>query len=84
MKKCSKCTHWKHKTERKVFDMGKITKFITDAKSIKELVIVGGEPLIYKDEIKKIILSIPNNIRTTLITNGVLANSEFIDFIDKK
>ncbi len=81
--KCSKCTHWKHKTERKVFDMGKITKFITDAKSIKELVIVGGEPLIYKDEIKKIILSIPNNIRTTLITNGVLANSDFIDFIDK-
>lgn len=81
--KCSKCTHWKHVTEKQVFDMSKIIKFISDAKSINEFVIVGGEPLIYRNEVKEIIESIPNDIRTTLITNGVLANTDIIDFISK-
>jgi len=61
--------------------MSKITRFIIDSKSINELVIVGGEPLIYINEIMDVIKNIPDTIRTTIITNGILANSDFIDVI---
>jgi len=46
------------------------------------LCIVGGEPLLFKNEIYEILHGISNtNIRTVIITNGVLMDKGFIDYI---
>jgi len=46
---------------------------------MRELCIVGGEPLLYKDELYRIAMGIPHNeIRTVIITNGLLMDREFI------
>jgi radical SAM protein with 4Fe4S-binding SPASM domain len=55
--------------------------FINDIKELKELVFVGGEPLIYKKLINGIISQISPLIRKTIITNGVLADQDFINSI---
>ena len=77
--RCSKCSHWKYNSQRTFFDVSRLTKFINSIDSIEEFDIVGGEPLIYRDDIVKLLSGIRTYIKTTIITNGVLANKEFID-----
>jgi sulfatase maturation enzyme AslB (radical SAM superfamily) len=50
--------------------------------TVNELCIAGGEPLLFKEEIYRILSGISKtNIRTVVITNGVLMDSRFIDSI---
>lgn len=79
--KCSKCGHWKYKSQKTISDNVHIVNFINDIKHLKELVFVGGEPLIYKQLITDIISKISPFIRNTIITNGVLADQDFINSI---
>lgn len=77
--KCSKCSHWKHSDKAKRLPVKKIVNGILSIPTAKELCIVGGEPLLYRSEIYKILNGIAgHNIRTVIITNGVLMNKEFI------
>ena len=83
--KCTKCHHWKQASQKNVDNMSKVIGYINDLEYLEDFVIVGGEPLIYRSEILEIINGIKNpNIRTTIITNGVLANHEFIDALVSK
>lgn len=75
--RCSKCHHWKTKSSRCV-DVAKLIAFVKSA-GAREFCITGGEPLIYSDDLKKIIDAVSS--RVVIITNGVLAGSDFIDFI---
>lgn len=79
--KCSKCSHWKYKSQKTLDSSRYIINFINDIPQLKEIVFVGGEPLIYKDLIIKIISSISKSIKSTIITNGVLADQKFIDLL---
>jgi MoaA/NifB/PqqE/SkfB family radical SAM enzyme len=76
--KCSKCGHWKYKKQKSINDSRHIVSFINDISSLKELVFVGGEPLIYKNFILEIIKGISPIIKSIIITNGVLADKDFI------
>lgn len=78
--RCAKCHHWKTKSSRDV-DLSKLIDFVKNA-SPKEFCITGGEPLIYREDIKKIIEAVPS--RVVIITNGVLAEKGFIDFIKSR
>ena len=82
--KCTKCSHWKYKDKA---DRLPTEKFINGIKSIpaaKELCIVGGEPLLFKSEIYKILQGIADkDIRTVIITNGVSMNKEFVHTVSK-
>ena len=81
--KCIKCSHWTYKSVKNI-DIECVIKFVNSIKSANELCIVGGEPLIYKKDIEHLIKSILNNIRVVMITNGVMANCDFLEFIANK
>ncbi|HPS30834.1 MAG TPA: radical SAM protein [bacterium] len=77
--RCTKCSHWKNKDETDRLDTKKIINAVLGAPSIKELCIVGGEPLLFKDEITDILKGTASTgVRTTIITNGVELDSSFL------
>lgn len=82
--KCTKCSHWKYKDQAGRLP---IEKFLSGIKSIQtatELCIVGGEPLLFKNEIYKILQGLADtDIRTVIITNGVSMDREFIQTVSK-
>jgi len=81
--KCSKCSHWKKKDTASRLDTQKVINAILEIPNSKEFCIVGGEPLLFKNEIIEILkgLSIKKNLRTTIITNGVLLLSNLVNQI---
>lgn len=81
--KCSKCSHWKfpHYTQPRL-DTNKIVKFLLSIPSCQDFTIVGGEPLLYKEEILQILNGLKgSNIRTVIITNGFALDKNFIDAV---
>jgi MoaA/NifB/PqqE/SkfB family radical SAM enzyme len=77
--KCSKCSHWKFKYyEEKLLDIELFIKNLPLLKLLSEICIVGGEPLISKNKILKILDSVPPNVKTVIVTNGVLLNKNLI------
>jgi MoaA/NifB/PqqE/SkfB family radical SAM enzyme len=82
--KCTKCSHWKYKDKEDRLLKEKFIQAIKDIPTAKELCIVGGEPLLFKSEIYDIIQCISDtDIRTVIITNGVLMDKNFIYTISK-
>jgi MoaA/NifB/PqqE/SkfB family radical SAM enzyme len=80
--RCTKCHHWAIRPAPKPLESKLIFSAINQLPSVKEFCIVGGEPLLFRDRIKDILFSIEDqNIRTVLITNGVLLTSDFVDQI---
>ncbi len=82
--RCSKCSHWKSKSIKADITAKEIYEFINGFSNAHELCIVGGEPLIYKSLIMEIISNINPDIRIVVITNGVLCDSDFVDFLQDK
>lgn len=56
--KCSKCNHWQSKSIKNVSSHD-VSTFISLLPNAKELCIVGGEPLLYKNDILHIIERLP-------------------------
>jgi MoaA/NifB/PqqE/SkfB family radical SAM enzyme len=82
--KCTKCSHWKYKDKADRLPTQKIIKEIKGIPSARELCIVGGEPLLFKNEIYEILQGISDtDIRTVLITNGVSMDKDFIHTVSK-
>ncbi len=82
--KCTKCSHWKYKDKAERLPTNKVIKGILSIPNAKELCIVGGEPLLFKDEIYKILKGISETkIRTVIITNGVPMDKVFISEVSK-
>ncbi len=82
--KCTKCSHWKNKDTADRLPTEKIINGLLSIPTAKELCIVGGEPLLFKTEIYKILQGISNtDIKTVIITNAVLMDKSFIDKILK-
>jgi sulfatase maturation enzyme AslB (radical SAM superfamily) len=81
--KCSKCSHWKKKDTAQRLSAQKIINAILQIPSSKDFCIVGGEPLLFKNEIVEILkgLSVKKKLRTTIITNGVLLSNGFVNKI---
>ncbi|MBO4588552.1 MAG: radical SAM protein [Bacteroidales bacterium] len=79
--RCSKCSHWKYPPYTKTrLAPQKIVDFLCAIPSCKEFVIVGGEPLLFKNEIQEILFGLKNtDIRTVIITNGYALDRSFID-----
>ncbi len=80
--KCSKCDHWQSKSIKDVNSCD-VATFVSRLPNVKELCIVGGEPLLYKNDILHIIEILPY-IRIVIITNGVLADEAFLKSISHK
>ena len=81
--RCSKCSHWRFPrfTQPRLTPQ-RVVDFLHSISSCKELTIVGGEPLLYKDEILKIVEGMSDtNVRTVIITNGYALDKAFIDAI---
>ncbi len=82
--RCTKCSHWKYKDQANRLPTAKIVKGILSIPTAKELCIVGGEPLLFKEEIYEILEGISGTkIRTIIITNGVPMDRSFINEIAK-
>ena len=82
--KCTKCSHWKYKDKAERLPTNKLIKGILSILNAIELCIVGGEPLLFKDEIYKILKGISETqIRTVIITNGVPMDKAFINEVSK-
>lgn len=80
--KCSKCSHWKMKNVDYSLDISIIIENIKKISSLKDFCIVGGEPLIYKHKVLRLIEGIEGcNIRTTIVTNGLEMDENFINKI---
>jgi MoaA/NifB/PqqE/SkfB family radical SAM enzyme len=80
--RCTKCHHWTIRPAPKPLESKLISSAINQLPSIEEFCIVGGEPLLFRERIKEILFSIKNkNVRTVLITNGVLLTPDFLDEI---
>jgi MoaA/NifB/PqqE/SkfB family radical SAM enzyme len=82
--KCTKCSHWKYKDKAQRLSTESIIKGIKSIPTAKELCIVGGEPLLFKAEICDILKGLENTeIRTVVISNGVLMDEKFIKTVSK-
>jgi len=82
--KCTKCSHWKHKDKAERLTTEKIINGLKSIPTANEFCIVGGEPLLFKTEIYKILQGIATtDIRTVIITNGVSMDKEFVDTVSK-
>jgi MoaA/NifB/PqqE/SkfB family radical SAM enzyme len=82
--RCTKCSHWKNHDYKSRLPTEKIVYALRNIPKAKEFCIVGGEPTLFSSEIYDIIQGLSETqIRTTIITNGVLTNKEFIDKISK-
>lgn len=80
--RCTKCSHWKHKDKSDRLPIKNIIDTIKSLKTAEELCIVGGEPLLFKEEIYGVLEGISKtNVRTTIITNGVPMDEQFIESI---
>ena len=80
--KCSKCSHWKYKDTSARLDVEKIINTLITLPKAKEFCIVGGEPLLFKSEILKIIEGIKNTcIKSVIVTNGVPMDKNFTNQI---
>jgi len=79
---CTKCSHWKQRDITPRLPTETITTALNSILTMRELCIVGGEPLLYKDELYRIVMGIPHNdVRTVIITNGLLMDREFVQKI---
>ncbi|MEO1263501.1 MAG: radical SAM/SPASM domain-containing protein [Bacteroidota bacterium] len=82
--RCTKCSHWKYKDKAERLPTDKIVKGILSIPTAVELCIVGGEPLLFKEEIYSILKGISETkIRTVIITNGVPMGKRFIEEVAK-
>jgi sulfatase maturation enzyme AslB (radical SAM superfamily) len=82
--KCTKCSHWKYKDKAERLPTEKIINGINITPTVKELCIVGGEPLLFKNEIFEFLEGIADTrIRTVIITNGVSMDKDFIHTVSK-
>ncbi len=80
--RCTKCSHWKYKDQADRLPASRLIDAMLKLPYAKELCIVGGEPLLFKNEIFEILKGIsPTEIRTVLVTNGVPMDKAFIDQI---
>lgn len=82
--KCTKCSHWKYKDKAARLPPEKIVAALLSIPTAEELCIVGGEPLLFKEEIYEILHGIKNtSVRTVIITNGVPMDKEFIRIVSQ-
>lgn len=80
--RCTKCSHWKNKDNSPRLSIEKFLFALKNVPTTKELCIIGGEPTLFKTEICNILAGLSDtSIRTTIITNGVLADKNFIEKI---
>lgn len=77
--RCSKCSHWKNTDSAPRLEAFKMIDCVKALTSAKEVCIVGGEPLLFKNEIIDIIEGISgDSLRVVVITNGVLLSKDFV------
>jgi MoaA/NifB/PqqE/SkfB family radical SAM enzyme len=78
--RCSKCAHWQVRDHPRMVDPDLLIEAVRGIPSAEELCIVGGEPLLFRRRVLRIIAGIADTrVRTTLVTNGVRCTPEFID-----
>lgn len=82
--RCTKCSHWKYKDKAPRLSTRKVIDAILSIPTAKELCIVGGEPLLFKEEIYQILEGISGtDVRTVIVTNGVSMDKEFIEIVSR-
>lgn len=82
--KCTKCSHWKYLDKAPRLSTEKIVNALLSIPTAKELCIVGGEPLLFKNEIYEILQGISStSVRTVIITNGTPMDKDFIHTVSK-
>lgn len=82
--RCTKCSHWKYKDKAERLSTQKVINAILSIPTVKELCIVGGEPLLFKEEIYEILEGISeSDVRTVIVTNGVPMDKDFIEKVSK-
>ena len=78
--RCTKCSHWKVRDHPAMVAPELVIEAVRGVESARELCIVGGEPLVYRERVLTILRGIADRpVRTTIVTNGVLATPEFVD-----
>ena len=78
--RCQKCNHWQRDFKTEIIPENLMANFINDIGSLEEICFVGGEPLIYKEYLLKIMNAvIDNNIRFVIVTNGLAMDKHFIE-----
>lgn len=83
--RCSKCSHWKRKDNAPRLPPQKIVTAARSIPELQELIIVGGEPFLFKDEVLEIINGlIDSRVRVVVITNGVALTQDFVDEIKER
>lgn len=77
--RCTKCSHWKVQNHPAMVDMELVIQAVRSVPSAREVCIVGGEPLVYRDRVLSIIRGLSDlPVRTTIVTNGVPCTPAFV------
>lgn len=79
--KCTKCSHWKFEYKEELLDVETFLRNLSILKSLREICIVGGEPLLYRNKILKILKFVSKDVRIVIVTNGVLLTEKLISEI---
>jgi MoaA/NifB/PqqE/SkfB family radical SAM enzyme len=76
--RCSKCSHWKHQDSEQRLSPNRLVTAVRSSTTAQELCVVGGEPLLFKDDLLTVLRGCSTDVlRIVIITNGVLLDSEF-------
>ena len=77
--RCTKCSHWKYKDQAPRLPTSILVRSLKKMPAARELCIVGGEPLLLKEEVLEILDGIADtSIRTVIVTNGVPLDPQFV------
>lgn len=80
--RCTKCHHWTQPAQRDLLDPDDLVALARHIDSLQEICVTGGEPLLHRRALLRVINSIADQgVRTVIVTNGRLLDSEFLDQI---
>ena len=80
--RCSKCHHWHRPRLKSQVRTRDVVEFIHHLPALEEICLVGGEPLLHKEKVLKVIAAVQGRkIRTVINTNGCLLDAAFVDQI---
>jgi len=80
--RCSKCHHWTRPAERNLVDPDELVVLAENIDSLGEICITGGEPLLHRRALLRVISGVAGRgVRTVIVTNGCLLDSVFLDQI---
>lgn len=80
--KCNLYCKYCHQSKKDIEVNQDVFKYLSLLPNLEEVRLGGGEPLLYKDIIDKLKLSVSSNIKISMVSNGTLLTDNIIEWLN--